>query len=199
MIRLSLFAAALVLSAAPVLAADEITECDKLAAHGSDPDRIAPGVSEKDMDFEAAQKACGVAILADMTNPRLQYQLGRAYFYDGKFDAAMPHLEYAAEAGYQQAQFVLGYIIDNGYGGVAKDPCRVEDLWFKSAQQGRMASRVSYPHHVVRDMFKGCKQQASTADMDVYLAGAKDQASGYYQRMLVSMVTEEFAAYKAKH
>ena len=81
--------------------------------------------------------------------------MGRAYFYDKKFDKGMPPLEYAAKAGSQQAQFVLGYVIDTGQGGTTKDACKVEDLWFKSAKQGRFAAEVSYPHHVVRGMFKG--------------------------------------------
>ncbi|MDX2225027.1 MAG: hypothetical protein SFV21_19885 [Rhodospirillaceae bacterium] len=184
--------------AAPAFAADEITECDRLAAHGSDPEHIAPAVSEDAMNKAAAQAACEAATQKDPNNRRLRYQLGRAYFYDGKFAQAMPHLEFAANAGSQQAQFVLGYIIDNGYGGVAKDPCKVEDLWVKSARQGRMAAQVSYPHHVVRGLFKGCTQQADIAEMEQFIAGAKPQASGYYEQMLVSMIAEEFAAFKAK-
>lgn len=190
--------AAAILMAAPAFAAEEITECDRLAAHGSDPEAIAPPVSEKAMNKAAAQAACEAATQKDPNNRRLRYQLGRAYFYDGKFKEAMPHLEFAAAAGSQQAQFVLGYIIDNGFGGVAKDPCRVEDLWVKSARQGRMAAQVSYPHHVVRGLFKGCTQQADIAEIEQFIAGAKPQADGYYENMLVAMVAEEFAAYKAK-
>ena len=124
--------------------------------------------------------------------------MGRAYFYDKKFDKGMPHLEYAAKAGSQQAQFVLGYVIDTGQGGTTKDACKVEDLWFKSAKQGRFAAEVSYPHHVVRGMFKGCKQQASNEDMQGWIDAAKKQAADYYQKLLVSMIVEEFNAHKAK-
>jgi TPR repeat protein len=194
-----LLAGAVVLGlSGPALAADEITECDRLAAHGSDPERIAPAVSESGMDKAAAQSACEAAVAKDPTNRRLRYQLGRAYFYDGKFDKGMPHLELAAKAGSQQAQFVLGYIIDTGQGGMTKDPCRVEDLWVASARQGRFAAQVSYPHHVMRGLFKGCTQQATTEEMQAFLDGAKKQADDYYQRLLVSMLMEEFTAYKAK-
>jgi hypothetical protein len=190
---------ALTLWAAPTLAAEEVTECDKLAAHGSDPERIAPGVSDSGMDKAAAQAACEAAVAKDPNNRRLRYQLGRAYFYDGKFDKGVPHLEFAANAGSQQAQFVLGYTIDTGQAGLKKEPCKVEDLWVKSARQGRFAARVSYPHHVMRGMFKGCKQQADHAEMQGFLDAAKKQGEDYYQRLLVSMLMEEFTAYKAKN
>jgi len=183
----------------PALAAEEVTECDRLASHGSDPDKIAPGVSESSMNKAAAQSACEAAVAKDPNNRRLRYQLGRAYFYDGNFVKAMPHLEFAANAGGQQAQFVLGYIIDGGQGGVKKEPCRVEDLWVKSARQGRFAAQTSYPHHIVRGLFKGCKQQANTAEMQGFLDGAKKQAGDYYQKLLVSMLMEEFAVYKTKN
>lgn len=184
--------------ATPAFAAEEITECDKLASHGSDPERIAPAVSEDGMNKAAAQAACEAAVAKDPNNRRLRYQLGRAYFYDGKFEKGLPHLEFAANAGSQQAQFVLGYIIDTAQGGMKKDACKVEDLWVKSARQGRLAAQVSYPHHVMRGMFKGCKQQADTAEMQGFLDAAKKGAEEYYQRLLVSILMEEFAAYKAK-
>lgn len=196
--KVALALATAVLWGTPTLAAETITECDKLAAHPSDPDKISPGLHDNQMNYAAAQSACEAAVAKDPNNRRLRYQLGRSYFYDKKFDKGMPHVEYAANAGSQQAQFVLGYIIDTGQAGQAKDACKVEDLWFKSASQGRMAAEVSYPHHVVRGMFKGCKQQASNDVMQTWLDNAKKQASGYYERMLVSMVAEEFNAYKSK-
>jgi TPR repeat protein len=189
---------ALALWAAPAGAADDITECDRLAAHPSDPDKRVPGVSQEAMNKAAAQAACEAAVAKDPNNRRLRYQLGRAYFYDGKFDKGIPHVEFAANAGSSQAQFVLGYIIDGGQGGVKKDPCKVEDLWVKSARQGRFAAQVSYPHHAMRGLFKGCKLQASTAEMGAFLDAAKKQGEDYYQRLLVSILQEEFAAYQAR-
>lgn len=190
--------AALMLCVAPAMAADEVTECDRLAAHGSDPERNAPPVSQSGMNKAAAQAACEAAVAKDPNNRRLRYQLGRAYFYDGKFDKGVPHVEFAANAGSQQAQFVMGYIIDTAQGGLKKDPCRVEDLWVKSARQGRLAAQISYPHHVMRGMFKGCKQQADTAEMKGFLDSAKKNAGEYYERLLVSMLQEEFAVYQSK-
>lgn len=180
-------------------AAETATLCDTLAAHPSDPDKIAPGLHEAEMDKPAAQAACEAAVAKDANNRRLRYQLGRAYFYDGKFDKAMPHLEFAADKGSSQAQFVLGYILDGGLGGQKKDACKVEDLWAKSARQGRFAAQTSYAHHVFRGLFKGCTQQAGTDEIGTFLMAAKKQADGYFQKLLVSMLTEEFTAYQTKH
>jgi hypothetical protein len=193
-----LAAAAALTLAAPATFAQDITECDRQASHPSDPDKVLPGLHDDEMNFAAAQAACEAAVQKDPNNKRLRYQLGRAYFYDRKFEQGLPHVKWAADQGYQQAQFVYGYIVDNGFGGVAKEPCKVEDYWVKSARQGRFASRVSYPHHVVRGLFKGCTQQAYTAEMQGYLDAAAKQADGYYERLLVSMLQEEFAAFKAK-
>ena len=113
---------ALTLWITPVFSADEITECDKLASHGSDPEKIAPGVSESGMNKAAAQAACEAAVAKDPNNRRLRYQLGRAYFYDGKVAKGIPHLEFAANAGSQQAQFVLGYTIDTAPAGIDQQP-----------------------------------------------------------------------------
>jgi hypothetical protein len=194
----TLIFAGLVLAAAPAFAAEEVTECDRLAAHGSDPEHIAPAVSQSGMNKPAAQAACEAAVAKDPNNRRLRYQLGRAYFYDGKFEQGMPHVEFAANAGSQQAQFVLGYIIDTAQGGTKKDACKTEDLWVKSARQGRLAAQISYPHHVMRGMFKGCKQQADIAEMKGFLESAKNNAGEYYERLLVSMLQEEFAVYQSK-
>ncbi len=178
--------------------AQQVTECDKLVSHPEDPDRVAPGIEDV-KDHVAAIAACEADVKKDPTNRRLRYQLGRVLFYDKQTDKAIPHLEFAATAGSQQAQFVLGYIIDEALQGLKREPCKTEDLWFKSANQGRFAAQVSYPHHVMNKMFEGCKQQATPATIDAYLAKAKTAASGYYQQLLVKTLTSDYARFKAKN
>ncbi|MBL8628674.1 MAG: hypothetical protein JNM81_03530 [Rhodospirillaceae bacterium] len=180
----------------PAFAADTITECDRLTAHPEDPDRIAPGVDDV-KDLPAAIAVCEADVKKDGNNRRLRYQLARVYFYSQKTDKAMPHLEFAAKAGSQQAQFVLGYITDEGLQGVKREPCKVEDLWYKSANQGRFAALVSYPHHVINANFTGCKIQATPAEIEAYLAKAKETAKGYYQTLLVQTLTADYQRFKA--
>jgi hypothetical protein len=175
-----------------------VTRCDTLVSHPEDPERVAPGVEDV-KDKAAAIAACEADVKADPTNRRLHYQLGRVLFYDGQTAKAIPHLETAANAGSQQAQFVLGYIIDEALQGLKRAPCKTEDLWFKSAKQGRFAAQVSYPHHVINGKFEGCKLQATPADIDGFLDKAKGQAAGYYQQLLVKTLAADYARFKAKN
>ena len=61
-----------------------VTLCDQLAAHGRDPGHVAPAVDSATMDKPAAIGACHNAVSNDPENPRLNYQLGRAYGYSGQ-------------------------------------------------------------------------------------------------------------------
>lgn len=192
------FGFALVLAFAPfAVQAQQVTECDRLVSHPEDPDRVAPGIEDV-KDKAAAIAACEADVKKDPNNRRLRYQLGRVLFYDQQTAKAVPHLEFAANAGSQQAQFVYGYIIDESLQGLKREPCKTEDLWFKSAKQGRFAALVSYPHHVINAKFAGCKLQASPADIDGFLAKAKTTAAGYYQQLLVKTLEADYARFKAK-
>lgn len=171
---------------------DYITECDALVSHPEDPDRIAPGVG--DVLLLAGRAACEAAVAEDPENRRLRYQLGRVLFYAGDTEESLPHLEFAAEAGSKQAQFVLGYIIDEALQGLKRDACKVEDLWVRSARQGRFAARVSYPRNVALGKFKGCEIQASSSEINSFLDAAGEQADGYYQHILVEEVAATYAA-----
>ncbi|MDG2320140.1 MAG: hypothetical protein P8L79_07780 [Rhodospirillaceae bacterium] len=171
-----------------------VTQCDVLASHGSDPERVSPGVSQSGMRKAAAIAACLAATDEQPNNRRLRYLLGRAYFYSGRADDAMPHLIFSADAGHRQGQFVLGYIYDGGLQNVAQDRCKAEKLWLRSARQGRFAALVSYPHHVVRGMFDDCDVSATNEEMAGFLETAKGMASDYYRRTWTADVTADFEA-----
>ncbi len=186
-------ALAALLMASPAEAEGEfITECDMLVSHPEDPDRIAPGVH--DVLLVAGQAACEAAVAMDPENRRLRYQLGRVLFYSGDTATALPHLEFAAAAGSKQAQFVLGYIIDEALQDLTRDACKVEDLWVKSARQGRFAARVSYPRNVALGKFAGCDIQANPTEINGFIDAAREQADGYYQGLLVEEVAATYAA-----
>jgi hypothetical protein len=175
-------------------AAEEITRCDELVSHPLDPDRVTTGVSTSDVPSDDGIAACLAAVAADPDNPRLHYQLGRVYYYDGQTDEAIPHLEAAAGAGYRQAEFVLGYLYDGGLNGARDDVCRTEELWLSSARHGRLAAMVSYPHHVVRGRFDGCDIQADDKEMMSFLEQAKARKLDYYQTVLVDDLLEDLTA-----
>ncbi|MDE0800429.1 MAG: hypothetical protein OSB02_06785 [Rhodospirillaceae bacterium] len=175
---------------------EAVTQCDRLASHGSDPERVSPGVGQSGMRKAAAISACLADTDLQPENRRLRYLLGRAYFYSGRADDAMPHLIYSANAGHRQAQFVLGYIYDGGLQGIEQDRCSAELLWLRSARQGRFAALVSYPHHVVRGQFDACDVSASLDEMAGFLETAKGMASDYYRRTWTADVTQDFEIYR---
>jgi TPR repeat protein len=179
----------------PMVNADEITECDRLVSHPLDPDRITDGVYSSAVDHAAGIAACEAAVENDPGNARLRYQLGRVLFYNGQEPKAMPHVEFAAGAGYRQAQFVLGYILEGGRGGADQDMCRAADLWLKSARAGRLAALISYPHHVARGHFDNCDIDASNDEMRNFLKQAGQRKLDYYQTVLLGDVEADLAAY----
>jgi hypothetical protein len=176
------------------VANDEVTRCDELVSHPLDPDRVTTGVSTSDVPSAEGIAACQAAVADDPGNPRLHYQLGRVYYYAGQTDEAVPHLETAASAGYRQAEFVLGYLYDGGRNGAEDNVCRTETLWLSSARHGRLAAMVSYPHHVLRGRFDGCKIQAGNDEMMRFLEQAKARKLDYYQTVLVNDLIEDLHA-----
>jgi len=172
--------------------AHELTECDRLVAHPLDPERITTGVPTSAVKHPEGIAACLAAVADDPDNPRLNYQLARVYYYDDQADKSMPYLEMAAAAGYRQAQFVLGFILSiTPAEDEQANRCRIEDLWLRSARAGRLAALVSYPHHVVRGEFKGCKLQADKAEMLGFLERTKKRKLSYYQQVLVGDLIED--------
>ena len=168
----------------------EVTECDRLASHDLDPGHVAPGVTRSGMDKEAAIRACHEAVAADPDNPRLNYQLGRAYGYSGRGEEAMPYRLKAVEAGYPQSLFVIGYLHFLGM-TIDQDVCRTLELWGQSAEYRRLAALVALPRHYMRGDFDACESEISAADLRAYLQEAREVSSDYYVGMLVEDLLAE--------
>lgn len=162
----------------------EITECDRLAAHGRDPGHVAEPVTREEMDKPAAIAACLAAVAKDPENPRLNYQLGRAFGYSDRGEEAMPYREKALAAEYPQSTFVIGYLHLIGV-TIEQDTCRAMELWLQSAKNRRLAALVSLPRHYLRGDFNGCGVEISDADLRDYLEEAKSVSADYYVGMLV--------------
>jgi len=177
---------------APIRAAD-VTDCDRLAAHQSDPDKVVPvGVSGADVSA-AAIDACRDAVTREPDNLRFRYQLARALAENGRAAEGHPHIRMAATGGYRQAQFVLGYLYDEGMQGLTKDPCAAATLWQGAAEQGLMAALLSFPHHVLRGRFDTCEISASPAELRSMLQQAQSMGPDYYQRMIITDLLGELA------
>lgn len=167
-----------------------VTECDRLASHGRDPGRVAPAVSSSTMDKPAAIEACLEAVKADPENPRLNYQLGRAYGYSDRGEEAMPYRLKALDAEYPQSLFVIGYLYSLGR-TIEPDICKTYQLWQRAAQYRRLAALVALPRHSLRGDFAGCGAPISPADLRAYLEEARSLSSDYYVGMLVDDLLAE--------
>lgn len=186
--------AALLLSAAAQ--AQPVSDCDRLASHPEDPDRVAPAVETKDLKFAPAIAACESAIKADPENARARYLLGRLLFYDKQNERAVAEVRAAADMGYRQAQFVFGAFIQNKRPFAPTDPCLIEQYWLKSAQAGRQAARISYVRHAVKGKFAGCAMGLDKAGLAAMLDTAAKENPGYYERLLIEDLREGLVSYK---
>ena len=167
-----------------------ITECDRLASHPSDPERVTEGVARQDMKKPAAIEACRAALKKDPDNPRLNYQLARAYGYSGLHKEGDPYRIAAVKAGYPQSLFVVGYIRVEGWDGRTPDPCYGGELIRRSAHAGRFAGLVGFPHYALTGRFEACMDYPAmnVAEMRGFLESAEARADGFYQSILVEQL-----------
>ena len=105
---LLLLAAFTVPGGLPARAGAPLTECDLLAAHPTDPDRVSLGVYWNVMDGRKAMKACAEAVKQYPDSLRLAYQYGRSLIRMRLVDEALPYLFAAANGGYKAAYATLG-------------------------------------------------------------------------------------------
>ena len=169
---------------------EEMTECDRLAAHGLDPFHIGTPVTRASMDKPAAIAACKEAVAADPDNPRLNYQLGRALGYSNRGDEAMPYRLKAVEAKYPQSLFVIGYLYFLGQ-TIEKDPCKTVGMWRDGAKYERLAAQVALPRHYMRGDFNGCGVEIPKAELMGFLEDASAQTSDFYTGMLIADLKDE--------
>lgn len=164
-----------------------ITQCDKLAAHFNDPERVTDGVSEKGMDKPAAISACLEAVKNDQDNPRLNYQLARAYAYSGLHEDSDSYRLKALHAGYPQSLFVIGYISIISWDGRGADPCYGGELVRRSAVAGRFAGLVGFPHYVQMGVFDECSAYPVIDQDEIagFLDKAKNETDDYYHLILI--------------
>lgn len=173
------------------------TECDRLASHPSDPDKVTDGVSSTTVRGwnAAAIGSCRDAVKQDPTNARVRYQLGRTLFYDGQKAEALEHLAVAASAKHRQAQFVLGLMYTDGVDEIlSADACKALELWSDAADRGHFAARVALGRDFVRGRYASCHAVPASAAVDGWLASARAETKDYYQQLLIDWAREVLAA-----
>jgi len=109
--------------------------CDDLAAHPEDRGRKGPGV-EDDKIAPAAVETCTLAVRQNPDEPRLHFQLGRAYWAAGRHDEALDSFLKAEESGYAPAYFYLGQAYERGLvEGRRADPAAARNLYVLAAAE----------------------------------------------------------------
>jgi TPR repeat protein len=166
--RLMIAGAVLAVMAAPALAAPApVTDCDRLAAHPADGQKVAPGVQWDLIDARAAIAACETALARYPTSLRLQFQLGRVLIRAKRRDEGLPYLFAAAEGGYMAAFANIGgtYQFDLGnYSEALK--------WYRrGAEKGDVNSETHLAEMYMEG--EGVKKDAKEA-MRLYMRSAKD-------------------------
>ncbi|HEY1544171.1 MAG TPA: tetratricopeptide repeat protein [Xanthobacteraceae bacterium] len=111
--------------------------CDQAAASPFDTTRPAgvAGVAPDKIDTKIAVPACEAAVKAAPNDPRIAYQLGRAYFAAKAYESARAQYERADAAGFAPAAFNLAAIYHEGL-GVPVDPQRSIALVRRAADGG---------------------------------------------------------------
>ncbi len=172
-----------------------VTDCDRFAAHSSDPDKVADGLDSKDIDKAKAIAACRAAIAVAPDNARLLYQLGRVLFYDKQFEEGFAILKKSAALQHRQAQFVVGYLYVGGQPEYLKTPnyCQALPLWQAAAERGHYAAQVSVVRDYLRGKYSKCGVKFDRAKLDGYLTAANQKAVTYYERILIEYLQEQLA------
>ncbi|HEY3928159.1 MAG TPA: tetratricopeptide repeat protein [Candidatus Koribacter sp.] len=111
-------------------------QCDQLADHPSDPQRVGDGVVFEKIQVDQALAACQQAAERQPQRPRYQYLYGRVLNVAERYaDAAV---EYAAadQAGYGLGSFGLGMLYQDGASGVPQDLGQAQRLFFRAGNAG---------------------------------------------------------------
>lgn len=173
-----------------------VTECDLLAAHPDDPNRVAPGVGTRDVKLPAAIAACETELARDPKNPRIAYQLARVLTYSGRVAEAVPHIEGAAATNYPQALFVTGYLYLSGAYQARKDFCRAGELIRESAIWGRLAGQLGYPAYVLAGRFKDCPVRQDRDELIAFVERAQQSRLEFYPSVLAETLLVELRKIK---
>lgn len=122
------------------------TDCDRLAASPTDPNRVGAGVGLYGIEPAAAIAACERALAADPGNPRLTFNLGRAHDAQSLTDKqakmqAGQRFKAAADSGYPAAQVALAPFYWFGWGGFQRDGAEAMRLLEKALASGAKEAR----------------------------------------------------------
>jgi hypothetical protein len=172
-----------------------VTDCDRLAAHPADTQKLAPGVSAAAMNITAARTACLRAVARAPHDGRLLYQLSRPYLIAGAYEPGLDYLRRSADAGYAQGQFARALMLLRGEGQPA-DTCGAGRTLLAAARQQHFYARIYLAHLWQQGQFAACHLAVADAEIGAMLDGAHDLAATADQRRELHAAQ---AAWRAHH
>ena len=180
-----------------------VTECDWVGGHATEPERQAPGVPTGMINFKGAIFACERDLAADPENPHLMYLLGHLLYYDHKWrdlPRSLKLVTAAADKGYAQAHFALGNFYSTGELGalLPKDHCKGAHHHLIAARWGRYASLISYSRFALKGYYGACAEKVDWKEVGEFLDLARGAAQyDWYDGLLIDDL-EEMLAKKTK-
>jgi TPR repeat protein len=112
-----------------------IHDCDRLAGHPADPDKMAPGLVMQKIAATRAIQACRQALDDAPDTARYMYQLGRAHLANYNITDGIVWLEKSANKGYVAAMYSLGGTYFGGRYG-RRDDAKAFQWMSKAADAG---------------------------------------------------------------
>jgi len=112
-----------------------VTDCDRIAASATDPERVTQGVTIGALDGAAGVKACRSALAKYPNTARFEFQLARSLQKTEAYKEAAERYGHLVEHGYFAALVNYGWLLNNGE-GVARNQQAAVKLYLLAAQQG---------------------------------------------------------------
>ena len=168
---------------------ENVTECDKLAAHSADPTAVSTGIADEQIDAVSAIAACKSALKVDGESPRLKFQLARGYLKAGHIEEATEQFVTAAESGHGGALAYLGDLHIGGAPGIEADPILARSLYQKAVEAGFS------PAKSVLDQFEDKTEEFAQADETGQGSSSVSQSDGasddYISSSIVNAIYEK--------
>lgn len=114
---------------------EDVDECDLLAAHPNDPERLAEGVADDQIIPRLAMRACEAALRRQPNEARFVFQLGRALLAADRRQQAAQQFERAAQLNYGAGLAYLGDAFQFGH-GVTANAARALELYRRALERG---------------------------------------------------------------
>jgi TPR repeat protein len=127
-----------------------VNDCDTYAAHPNDENSAVPGVAWGDLNGKEAVESCEIAVVLNDDNPRMHYQLGRAYDKVRNPKALSELKKAAIDMRYPAAFNHLGLLYwDGDY--TMQDFSNARDLFEQGMEMGNISSKYNYARILVRE------------------------------------------------